>query len=54
MFCAWEELADCEAADPEDWRTGDEGKLPAEEDCLGKSKLPGPDMLGIPTRSENG
>lgn len=41
--------------DPDDWRMGDDGKLPT-DDCLHNSigMLSLPDRVGIPKRSENG
>lgn len=55
MFCAWEEPEAWGANEPDDWRMGDDGKLPV-EDCLHNSKdiSPLPERVGIPTRSENG
>lgn len=53
--CACEETGVWEVNDPDDWREGDDWKLPV-EDCLDNSRgtLPLPDNVGNPARSENG
>lgn len=52
---AWVVVGVWDVYDPDDWRMGDDGKVPA-EDCLDSSSgmLALADIVGMPMRSENG